>query len=124
MVPFATYLNRFEDVKAIVIGDIMLDIFMYGFVERISPEAPVPVFRFAYSKEMPGGAGNVAVNLASLGCQTTCIGLAGDDPDAQKLIRILEERGCKSILLQLPNHLTTVKTRLIASHNHLLRTDY
>ena len=124
MKPFTSYLNRFTDVNAAVIGDMMLDVFMYGSVDRISPEAPVPVFRFAYNKEMPGGAGNVAVNLASLGCRTTCIGLVGDDPESQKLARILEERGCKSILLPLPNHLTTVKTRLIASHNHLLRTDY
>ncbi|MCL2348581.1 MAG: bifunctional heptose 7-phosphate kinase/heptose 1-phosphate adenyltransferase [Planctomycetaceae bacterium] len=102
----------------------MLDVFMYGSVNRISPEAPVPIFRFAYNNEMPGGAGNVAANLASLGCQTTCIGLVGDDPAAQKLTHMLEERGCKSILLQLKNHLTTVKTRMIASHNHLLRTDH
>ena len=124
MMPFTSYLNRFSDVRAVVIGDIMLDIFMYGSVERISPEAPVPIFKFAHNNEMPGGAGNVAVNLASLGCQTTCIGLVGNDPESQKLSRILEERGCKSVLLPLHNHLTTVKTRLIASHNHLLRTDY
>jgi len=124
MIPFTSYLNCFEDVKAVVIGDLMLDIFMYGSVDRISPEAPVPIFKFAYNNEMPGGAGNVAVNLASLGCQTTCIGLVGEDQESQKLTRILEERGCKSKLLSLHNHLTTVKTRLIASHNHLLRTDY
>ena len=121
---FTSCLNRISDVKAVVIGDVMLDVFTYGSVERISPEAPVPIFRFAYNNEMPGGAGNVATNLASLGCQTTCIGLVGDDPAAKKITRILEERGCKSRLLQLKEHLTTVKTRMIASHNHLLRTDY
>ena len=121
---FTSYLNRFSDVKAVVVGDVMLDIFMYGSVDRISPEAPVPVFRFAHNTEMAGGAGNVAANLASLGCQTTCIGLVGDDPAAQKLTHILEKRGCRSMLLPLKNHLTTVKTRMIASHNHLLRTDH
>ncbi|MGL6196788.1 MAG: PfkB family carbohydrate kinase [Thermoguttaceae bacterium] len=121
---FTSYLNRFSDVKAVVIGDIMLDIFTYGSVERISPEAPVPIFRFSHNHEMPGGAGNVAANLASLGCQTTCIGLVGEDAAAEKLSKTLTDRGCKSILLPLKNHLTTVKTRLIATHNHLLRTDH
>ena len=120
---YTSCLNHFSDIKAVVVGDIMLDIFMYGSVNRISPEAPVPIFQFAYNHEMPGGAGNVAANLASLGSQTTCIGLVGDDPAGQKLTRILEERGCRSLMLQLKNHLTTVKTRMIASHNHLLRTD-
>ena len=121
---FISYLNRFSSVKALVIGDVMLDVFTYGSVDRISPEAPVPIFRFAYNDEMPGGAGNVAANLASLGCKTTCIGIVGDDPAGQKLSHILNERGCKSILLPLENHLTTVKTRMIASHNQLFRTDH
>ena len=124
MMNLISCLNRFPKVKAVVIGDIMLDVFMYGSVERISPEAPVPIFRFAYNNEMPGGAGNVAVNLAALGCQTTCIGLVGDDPAANKLSRLLREHGCKNILPSVKNHLTTVKTRMIASHNHLLRTDH
>ncbi|MGL4943640.1 MAG: PfkB family carbohydrate kinase [Thermoguttaceae bacterium] len=122
--PFTSYLNRFSNVKAVVIGDIMLDIFMYGSVERISPEAPVPIFRFGHNNEMPGGAGNVAANLASLGVQTTCIGLVGDDHESKKLSQLLEERGCRGILLKLAQHLTTVKTRMIAAHNHILRTDY
>lgn len=122
--PFTSYLNRFSDVKAVVIGDIMLDTFMYGSVDRISPEAPVPIFRFSHNDEMPGGAGNVASNLTALGVQTTCIGLVGEDTAAEKLSRILTERGCQSILLPLKNYSTTAKTRMIAAHNHLLRTDY
>jgi len=121
---FTLYLNRFSDVKVVVFGDIMLDIFTYGSVDRISPEAPVPIFRVAYDHEMPSGAGNVAANLVSLGCQTTCVGLVGEDAAAKRLADIFQERGCKSILLPLKNHLTTVKTRMIATHNHLLRTDY
>jgi len=124
MTLFTSYLNRFSDVNAVVIGDVILDIFTYGSVDRISPEAPVPIFRFAHNNEMAGGAGNVAANLASLGCQTTCVGLVGNDPAAEKLTSILEKRGCKSMLLPLQNHLTTVKTRMIASHNHLLRIDH
>ncbi len=121
---FTSCLDRFSDVKVLVIGDIMLDIFMYGTVERISPEAPVPIFKFGHKKEMLGGAGNVAANLASLGCQTTCVSLVGEDDEAEKLSQILDGNGCRGILLPLANHLTTVKTRMIASHNHLLRADH
>ena len=60
-----TYIEKFQDIRVLVIGDIMLDRFMYGKVERISPEAPVPVFKFHHEKKMLGGAGNVAANLTS-----------------------------------------------------------
>ena len=124
MMHFASCLNRFSDVRILVIGDMMLDIFMYGMVERISPEAPVPIFKFGHKKEMLGGAGNVAANLASLGCQTTCIGLVGDDTEAEQLSQILDEKDCRGILLPLADHQTTVKTRMIASHKHILRADH
>lgn len=120
----ASYLERFSSVKTLVIGDVMLDVFTYGSVARISPEAPVPIFRFGYNNEMPGGAGNVASNLASLGCETTCLGIVGADSTAQKLSHILQSCGCKNLLLPLKNHLTPVKTRMIAAHNHLLRIDH
>lgn len=116
-------IDRFSEVNALVIGDIMLDIFVYGAVNRISPEAPVPVFQYKGEKEMLGGAGNVAANLASLGCRTVCVGLIGNDDAGEKISRLLEEHQCQSALTVLPDYMTTVKTRLIASHNHLLRTD-
>ncbi len=75
----STYIERFKNVRVLVIGDIMLDRFIYGKVERISPEVPVPVFNFEYEKEMPGGAGNVVANLAALGCQVNIIGIIGQD---------------------------------------------
>ncbi len=115
--------DKLRQAKVLVVGDIMLDIFMYGSVERISPEAPVPVFRFKRQKEMLGGAGNVVANLTSLGCPTTFIGITGDDEEGQKVAGLLEQNHCKNFSLVLKEHLTTVKTRIIASHNHLLRLD-
>ena len=123
MTPIISYIDRFPQVRALVIGDLMLDIFMYGAVDRISPEAPVPVFRFTHEKMMVGGAGNVAANLASLGCRTACIGLVGTDTEGDTIAKLLDEAGCQRMLLTQPGRPTTVKTRMIASHNHLLRAD-
>ncbi|MDD3585541.1 MAG: bifunctional heptose 7-phosphate kinase/heptose 1-phosphate adenyltransferase [Thermoguttaceae bacterium] len=115
--------DKLRQAKVLVVGDIMLDIFMYGSVDRISPEAPVPVFRFKQQKEILGGAGNVVANLTSLGCPTSFIGIIGDDEEGQKIVKLLEQDHCKDYSLALKQHLTTVKTRIIASHNHLLRLD-
>lgn len=119
----SSYIEKFSKVRVLVIGDIMLDRFVYGKVERISPEAPVPVFRFAYEKEMPGGAGNVVANLVSLGCKATFIGITGRDENGSKITALLEKSGAHSHLLRLKDYPTIVKTRLIAGNNHLLRAD-
>ena len=74
-----TYIEKFKQVRILVIGDIMLDRFIYGNVERISPEAPVPVFKYKSEKEMLGGAGNVVANLAKMGCMVKFIGIIGRD---------------------------------------------
>ncbi|MBO7722556.1 MAG: hypothetical protein J6S27_02105, partial [Thermoguttaceae bacterium] len=116
-------IDRFSGVKTLVVGDYMLDRFQYGTVDRISPEAPVPVFRFGSEKTMLGGAGNVAVNLAALGCRVTCVGLVGCDPQGRRVAEMLDQHRCANALISLPGYRTTVKTRQIASHNHLLRAD-
>ena len=116
-------IDRFTNVKTLVVGDYMLDRFQYGTVKRISPEAPVPVFRLDSEKTMLGGAGNVAVNLATLGCQVICVGLVGSDSQGQRVAEILAQHHCVNALIPLPGYRTTVKTRLIASHNHILRAD-
>lgn len=116
-------IDRFSGVKTLVVGDYMLDRFQYGTVDRISPEAPVPVFRFGSEKTMLGGAGNVAVNLAALGCRVACVGLVGCDPQGRRVAEMLDQHRCANALISLPGYRTTVKTRLIASHNHLLRAD-
>lgn len=106
-----------------MIGDVMLDKFKYGRVERISPEAPVPVFKFDHEEQMLGGAGNVVANLVSLGCMTTFIGIIGKDTDGRKLSDLLSKIGAHSHLLRLNNYPTIVKTRFIAGNSHLLRED-
>ena len=74
-----TKLPKFSDAKVLVIGDVMLDRFWHGAATRISPEAPVPIVKVAGVDDRPGGAGNVAINLAALGVETTLSGLVGDD---------------------------------------------
>jgi len=119
----SSYIDSFSNVRVLVIGDIMLDRFVYGKVERISPEAPVPVFKFNHEKEMLGGAGNVAANLVALGCKTTFLGIVGKDVYGRRLSKLLAKSGANSHLLKLHNYPTIVKTRLIAGNNHLLRAD-
>lgn len=119
----SSLLHNFCEVKALVIGDIMLDKFIYGNVERISPEAPVPVLKFHHQIEMLGGAGNVVANLAALGCKTTFIGIVGKDENGRKIASLLREAKANSHLLKLNNFPTIVKTRFVAKTSHLLRMD-
>ncbi len=119
----SSYIDNFKNVRVLVIGDIMLDRFMYGKVERISPEAPVPIFKFSHEKEMLGGAGNVVANLAALGCYVSFIGIIGKDANGQKISQLLDSVGSHSHLLRLTDYPTIIKTRLIAGNNHLARVD-
>lgn len=118
-----SYVDKFKNTKVTVIGDIMLDRFLYGTVERISPEAPVPIFKLKSEKLMLGGAGNVAANLASLGCKPTFLGFVGLDINGKRVTSLLKKAGSHSHLYQLTNYPTIIKTRFIANHNHLLRAD-
>ena len=119
----STYINRFSGVRVLVIGDLMLDQFTYGKVERISPEAPVPVFKVTHEKTMLGGAGNVVANLCALGCQVSLVGVVGRDAAGDKITALLRECGAKSHLLRMSGYPTIVKTRLIAGGSHLSRVD-
>src|ERR1700744_315091 len=85
-----TLLDRFSSLKTLVVGDLMLDHFIWGSVSRISPEAPVPVVAVNHETEGPGGAGNVAANMAALGAEVHLIGLVGDDPSADRLLNLLQ----------------------------------
>lgn len=116
-------IDRFPSVRVLVVGDVMLDRFQYGRVERMSPEAPVPVFRPARMVEMPGGAGNTAVNLTSLGCQVRLIARSGTDKEAKRLAGILENSNVDVDFFHQGICGTAVKTRLIAGNNHILRID-
>lgn len=112
-----------KQVKAMVIGDAMLDQYIYGTVNRISPEAPVPVLSHKHSEIKAGGSANVALNLAAWGCETVLIGLSGTDANAGILANLLEAQGIRHHLFSSPNRPTTIKTRVVASSHHLLRID-
>ena len=106
-----------------VVGDAMLDRYIYGTVDRISPEAPVPIMAHQRTEVKAGGSANVALNLASWGCNTSLAGIAGKDDHAQSLKSILNGKGIKHKLIPVENRPTTVKTRVVASSHHLLRID-
>ncbi|WP_291363991.1 D-glycero-beta-D-manno-heptose-7-phosphate kinase [Acetobacter sp. UBA5411] len=114
----------FSNITVLCVGDVMLDRFVYGEMERISPEAPVPVLLLKERKEMPGGAGNVASNIISLGGQAILIGLVGEDEAAVILRDALRLRtGVSEMLVTSPKRPTICKTRFIASHQQVVRAD-
>lgn len=110
--------------SVLVIGDVMLDVYKYGSVERISPEAPIPVLCVEDTREMLGGAGNVIANLKSLGCFASLIGFVGDDDNGRKIRFLLDELRCSdSFLFNPPAYATVSKTRFVSSNQQILRVD-
>jgi D-beta-D-heptose 7-phosphate kinase/D-beta-D-heptose 1-phosphate adenosyltransferase len=118
-----TKLPKFSDAKVLVIGDVMLDRFWRGAATRISPEAPVPVVKVAGVDDRPGGAGNVAINLAALGVETTLSGLVGDDEHAKQLRSAVEEKGVRWSVMPCPAD-TIVKLRVLSRNQQLIRMDF
>ena len=120
----AAALERLSGAHVLVIGDAMLDRYVYGDVERISPEAPIPVFLETRQVAMPGGAGNVVRNLAALGVKTSFVSVIGADDAGAELEKLLGGlAGVEAQLEVAPNHATTIKTRYVAGHQQLLRAD-
>jgi rfaE bifunctional protein kinase chain/domain len=118
-------LPLFEGAKILVVGDVMLDRYWFGDVSRISPEAPVPVIKVQRVEERPGGAANVARNIAALGAQTTLLSVVGADEAGDCLQRLLAEHGNISALLHRDDTVSTIiKLRAIARHQQLLRLDF
>jgi len=113
----------FGRLKILVIGDIMLDRYIHGDVDRISPEAPVPIIRHAQRYERPGGAANVAMNLAGLGCQTFLSGFWGDDPERGELAAILQRASIDTTGVVSSSLPTISKTRIVGRNQQLLRLD-
>jgi D-beta-D-heptose 7-phosphate kinase/D-beta-D-heptose 1-phosphate adenosyltransferase len=114
----------FSQLTVLCVGDVMLDRFQHGDIERISPEAPVPVIRLRNVREMPGGAGNVASNIASLGGQAVLVGLAGEDYAGDRLTRLLGTcAGIGDALVRSPHRPTICKTRFIAGRQQVVRAD-
>lgn len=117
-------LADFSAARVLVVGDVMLDRFVYGGVERISPEAPIPVMQAEREIAMPGGAGNVARNIAALGAQVALFGIVGDDVAADELNDALTlEHGVEAHLVVDETRRTIEKTRFIGSRQQLLRVD-
>lgn len=118
-------LKRFDAARVLVIGDLILDEFIWGKADRISPEAPVPVVWAHEQSYMPGGASNVANNIASLGGKVSVFGVVGDDENGRVLSEKLRQKGvdCDGILVD-PGRRTTVKTRIIAGHQQVVRVDW
>jgi len=108
----------------LVVGDVMLDRYWFGDVDRISPEAPVPVVRIARSEERPGGAANVARNVASLGAKTSLLSVVGADEAGRAIDRLVAADGVAASLHHDPSLPTTVKLRVIARQQQLLRIDF
>ncbi|HYP51265.1 MAG TPA: D-glycero-beta-D-manno-heptose-7-phosphate kinase [Pyrinomonadaceae bacterium] len=117
-------ITRFSKVKILIIGDVMLDRYWWGSVSRISPEAPVPVVRLEKTSLVPGGAANVAVNVATLGANPRLIGVIGDDSEGKYLAATLAKSNISpDLLLALEDRPTTVKTRIVAHNQHVVRID-
>jgi rfaE bifunctional protein kinase chain/domain len=108
----------------LVVGDVMLDRYWYGAVDRISPEAPVPVVRITREEERCGGAANVAFNAASLGAQATLLTVVGDDEASHKLEAIVAKTGIRTHFGRDADLKTTVKLRVIGRQQQLLRLDF
>ncbi|MDP2530217.1 MAG: PfkB family carbohydrate kinase [Candidatus Palauibacterales bacterium] len=120
----ARWLGRAADARVLVVGDVMLDRYLTGAVDRISPEAPVPVLRVEAEHAAPGGAANVAAGIAALGAACDLVSVVGADVDAEELTTLLgRSAGVRLDLLQDPERPTTVKTRVLARHQQMLRVD-
>jgi D-beta-D-heptose 7-phosphate kinase/D-beta-D-heptose 1-phosphate adenosyltransferase len=110
--------------KVLVVGDIILDQYIYGETNRISPEAPVPVVRVTNTEERPGGAANVAINISSLGINTQLLGITGQDEASKRLEDILSEKGVKCCFVHKDGYPTITKRRVLSQHQQLIRLDY
>ncbi|MGY8627397.1 D-glycero-beta-D-manno-heptose-7-phosphate kinase [Chromobacterium violaceum] len=110
--------------KVLVVGDVMLDRYWFGDVSRISPEAPVPVAKIGRSEERAGGAANVARNIAGLGGKATILSVVGDDEAADALERLLGDDGIVTSFKRDANIATTVKLRVVARQQQLIRLDF
>lgn len=117
-----TLLEKISKLRILVIGDVMLDHYIWGDATRISPEAPVPVVEIARDTWTAGGAANVALNLAALGAQCTVAGFIGDDEAGVRLTRLLHEKGIATITTP-GTGATIVKTRVLVQNQQLCRLD-
>jgi D-beta-D-heptose 7-phosphate kinase/D-beta-D-heptose 1-phosphate adenosyltransferase len=115
---------NFANARILVVGDVMLDRYWSGPTSRISPEAPVPVVKVSDIEDRAGGAGNVALNIASLTAQTSLLGLVGSDDNAQVLSTTLRHQNIKTQFTAIASHPTITKLRVLSRHQQLIRLDF
>ena len=121
---FHTLVDQFSQKHILVIGDLMLDSYMWGATSRISPEAPVPIVSVSEVTHNPGGAANVGWNIVSLSAKVTMAGIVGDDSHGAQLLELMTERGMQvHSVAKDTQRPTTVKTRVIAQGQQVVRTD-
>ena len=121
---FEKLFSGFKQLKVAVIGDIMLDTYWWGKVDRISPEAPVPVVAVTKKEQRIGGGANVAFNVHSLGANVSVLSIVGKDDDGEQLTKLLETSGISTkYIVQSAERITTNKIRIISRNQHMLRLD-
>ncbi|NTV01189.1 MAG: D-glycero-beta-D-manno-heptose-7-phosphate kinase [Chlorobiaceae bacterium] len=117
--------TSFQQQRIAVIGDVMLDKYIFGHVSRISPEYPVPVVDVTHETSRLGGAANVALNIHALGAKAFLIGVTGSDPGREGMTALMGEQGLDAgLLLADPSRPTTCKTRILSQNHHITRVDY
>jgi rfaE bifunctional protein kinase chain/domain len=117
-------IEKFKNTKVLVLGDVMIDAYLFGKVERISPEAPVPVVAVTRKENRLGGAANVAVNLVALGAKPILCSVIGNDGEAKDLIELIKSNGIGAEgIIQSKERVTTIKTRVISQSTQMLRID-
>ena len=122
---FHALAEQFSQKHILVMGDLMLDSYMWGQANRISPEAPVPVVSVKEVTHNPGGAANVGWNIASLSANVNMAGVVGNDSHGEQLLKLMSERGMNvESVVRDTNRPTTVKTRVIANSQQVVRTDF
>lgn len=119
-----SYKDTLSKAKILVVGDVMLDRYWFGQVNRISPEAPVPIAKISHREDRAGGAANVARNISSLGGQATLLSVIGQDEAGDALESLLKENGVNTQLYRDSNISTTVKLRVLSRQQQLLRIDF
>ena len=116
--------EQLRQARVLVVGDVMLDRYWFSSVERISPEAPVPVALVQREQDRLGGAANVALNAATLGAQTTLLSVVGSDDAGRRLAHLVADTPIRSALRQVPGLRTTMKLRVVSRQQQLLRLDF
>ncbi len=117
-------IEKIRQIRVLVVGDVMLDRYWFGEVERISPEAPVPVVRVAKREDRLGGGANVARNIVALGGQVTLLGIVGDDEAGRQIATLADQAGIGTHLVTDPGMHTTLKMRVLGRQQQLLRIDF